>query len=76
MADSINLNDICTPAKCEELYPELFAQPGSPSMKYLIRTRHLNGLSDCGAVIEPVHRRPLVVIPKFLKWMLNRKRLV
>jgi len=42
-------------------------------MEYLVRTRHLNGLSKAGAIIEPVQRRPMVVKSKFLQWMLSRQ---
>ena len=68
-----SLDDIVPPAQFERDNPHLFSGKGSLSMEYLIRTRHTNGLSDCGAVIEPVKRRPQVVIPKFIEWVLSRK---
>ena len=76
MADEIGFEDICRPTQFVDEYPHLFDQPGCPKMEYLMRTRHLNGLSDCGAVIEPVQRRPMIVKPKFLVWLLNRKQAV
>ena len=74
MADEINFNDICVPRQFEKECPHLFQGEGAPKMETLIRTRHLNGLSDCGAIIEPAQRRPMIVKPKFLKWLLSRKR--
>ena len=73
MNADVGFDDICRPAQFAEENPHLFDQPGCPKMEYLIRTRHLNGLADCGAVIEPAARRPMIVKPKFLKWMLSRK---
>ena len=67
----IGFDDICTPAQFEQENQHLFGE-GAPKMEYLMRTRRLNGLSDCGAVIEPVERRPMIVKPKFLKWLLSR----
>jgi len=72
MADP-DLGDIVTPAKFERDHPDFFTGKGTPSMEYLIRTRHTNGLADCGAVVEPVKRRPLIVVPKFVGWVLSRK---
>ena len=74
MKEEIGLDDICTPAKFEETYPNLFLEEGTPKMDTLLRGRHANGLTDCGAIVEPVQRRPMVVPPKFLKWLLARKR--
>ena len=74
MADEIKFEDICTPVQFVDENPHLFDKPGCPKMEYLMRTRHLNGLSDCGAVVEPVQRRPLIVSPIFLKWLLSRKK--
>ena len=54
MADEINFEDVCPPEQLLEEQPHLFNQPGCPSLEYMIRTRHTNGLSDYGAVIEPV----------------------
>lgn len=76
MADQIDFSDICRPTQFMDEYPHLFNQPGCPRMSYLIRTRHLNGLSDCGAVIEPVQRRPMIVKPRFLEWLLERHHAV
>ena len=72
--EDISFDDIATPAQVVKDHPELFNKPGCPKMDYLVRTRHLNGLADCGAIIEPAARRPMIVKPRFLKWMLNRKR--
>jgi hypothetical protein len=72
--EEIGLEDICSPSEFEQQYRNLFEGEGKPSLDYLIRTRHLNGLSDCGAVIEPAQRRPLIVPPKFLNWLLSRKK--
>ena len=74
MKPEIGLGDICTPKTFAENHPNLFDGPGCPKMDYLVRTRHLNGLSDCGAIVEPAHRRPMIVPPKFLSWLLSRKR--
>ena len=74
MADKITLEDVCRPSQFVDEFPHLFNQPGCPKMEYLLRTRQINGLSDCGAVVEPVQRRPMIVKPKFLKWLLARKR--
>ena len=74
MHEGIQLGDICTPAKFVEANPNLFEGEGTPTMDTLLRGRHANGLSDCGAIIEPVQRRPMIVPPKFLRWMLSRKR--
>ena len=71
MEEIIGFEDICTPAQFEKEFQHLFGK-GAPNMKYLIRTRRLNGLSDCGAVVEPVERRPMIVKPKFLRWLLSR----
>jgi hypothetical protein len=73
MAEEILLCDICTPARFVENNPNLFEGEGTPKMDTLVRNRHVNGLSDVGAIIEPAQRRPMIVIPKFLKWMLSRK---
>lgn len=73
MTDYVNFEDICPPSQFVDENPHLFNRAGCPKMDYLIRLRHLNGLSDCGAVIEPVQRRPMIVKPKFLAWMLDRK---
>ncbi len=73
MAEQIDFSDICPPALFADENPHLFNQPGCPKIEYLMRTRHLNGLSDCGAVIEPVRRRPMIVKPKFLEWLLARR---
>ena len=74
--EEIGFEDLATPAQMVKDNPELFDGPGCPKMGYLIRTRRLNGLADCGAVIEPAARRPMIVKPKFLKWMLSRKHAV
>ena len=74
MNEEIGLKDIEAPKEFEKQHPNLFEGEGKPSLEYLLRTRHLNGLSDCGAVVEPVHRRPMIVPPKFLQWLLSRKR--
>ena len=73
MAEAISFEDIVTPKDFEEQNPNLFAGKGTPKIDYLVRTRHLNGLADAGAVIEPAARRLMIVKPKFLKWMLSRK---
>ena len=73
MNATITLADLLTPAQFEQENSHLFEGEGTPSLEYLIRTRHINGLSECGAVIEPVQRRPMIVRPKFLGWLLNRK---
>jgi hypothetical protein len=72
----VTFEDICPPGQFVEEHPHLFNQPNCPKMEYLMRTCHLNGLSDCGAVIEPVQRRPMIVKPKFLEWLLKRKNTV
>ena len=74
MNEEIGLSDICTPAKFEKDHPNLFEGKGSTAMDTLIRNRHANGLTDCGAIVEPVQRRPMVVPPKFLRWLLGQKR--
>jgi len=74
MDKDISLNDICSPAEFVEAYPNLFEGEGKPTMDTLLRGRHVNGLADAGAIIEPVQRRPLIVPPKFLQWLLNRKK--
>jgi hypothetical protein len=71
--EEIGFDDIATPAQVAEDHPELFNKSGCPKMDYLVRTRKLNGLSDCGAIIEPAARRPMIVKPKFLAWLLARK---
>lgn len=73
MNEHINFDDIVTPRQFAKEFPHLVDSPGCPRLHYLMRTRYLNGLTDCGAVIEPVQRRPMIVKPKFLKWLLNRK---
>lgn len=72
MTETITLADVLTPVKFEQENPHLFEGEGTPSLEYLIRTRHINGLSASGAIIEPVQRRPMVVRPKFLEWLLSR----
>jgi hypothetical protein len=72
--EEIKLDDICTPSVFEKQHPNLFEGEGTPTMETLIRQRKLNGLTDSGAVIEPVQRRPMVVKQKFLAWLLNRKK--
>ena len=72
--NEIGFDDIATPAQVVKEYPELFDKPGCPTMAYLVRTRHLNGLVDAGAIIEPAARRPMIVKPKFLQWLLSRKK--
>jgi len=72
MIDEITFSDVCSPEEFRKENPHLFDHPGRPKLEYLLRTRHINGLSECGAVIEPVQCRPLIVKPKFLEWMLNR----
>ena len=72
--EEIRLDDICTPSVFEKEHPNLFEGEGTPTMETLIRTRHLNGLADCGAIVEPAQRRPMVVKPKFLAWLLHRKK--
>jgi len=74
MNEEIGISDIEAPKKFEEENPNLFEGEGTPTIETLLRKRHVNGLSDCGAVIEPVQRRPMIVRPKFLKWLLGRKR--
>ena len=74
MEEEINFEDICSRGQFEDENAHLFNKPGCPKMEYLMRTRYLNGLSDCGAVVEPVQRRPMIVKPKFLRWLLKRKR--
>ena len=69
---NITLADVVTPAQFEQENPHLFDGEGTPSLEYLIRTRRINGLANCGAVIEPVQRRPMVVRPKFLEWLLSK----
>lgn len=73
MTVEINFEDICTPRQMEREHPNLFQGEGALKMETLVRTRHINGLSDCGAIVEPVQRRPMIVKPKFLKWWLSRK---
>ena len=72
--EEVKLSDICSPGKFEQEYPNLFEGEGTPTMETLVRGRRVNGLTDAGAVIEPAQRRPMIVKPKFLKWLLNRKR--
>ena len=72
MAENIGFDDIRTPARFEQEHPELFDGKGSASLEYIMRTRKINGLLDSGAVVEPVERRPLIVVPKFLAWLLAR----
>ena len=74
MNEEIGLSDIYAPKKFEEENSNLFEGEGTPTMDTMLRGCHVNGLSDCGAIIEPVQRRPMIVKPKFLKWLLNRKR--
>jgi len=71
MANEVTFEDVCRPEQFLEEHPHLFNQPGCPKFEYLMRTRHINGLSDCGAVIEPVQRRLMIVKPKFLNWLLS-----
>jgi hypothetical protein len=72
--EEIKLEDICAPSVFEKEHPNLFEGEGTPTMETLIRQRQLNGLTDCGAIVEPAQRRPLVVVPRFLFWLLNRKK--
>ena len=72
MIETVNILDICTPAQFEKDNPNLFSGSGSPKMRTLIRSRHINGLVACGAIVEPVQRRPMIVKPRFLKWLLCR----
>lgn len=74
MDKEIGLGDIVTPKVFEKEHPNLFEGEGTPKMEYLVRTRQLNGLSDCGAIVEPANRRPMIVPSKFLQWLLNRKK--
>ena len=72
--EEIKLEDICTPSVFEKENPNLFEGEGTPTMETIVRQRHLNGASDCGAIVEPAQRRPMVVKPKFLVWLLNRTK--
>jgi len=72
--DLKDLKDLRTPDAFQKENPNLFAGKGASSLNYLLRTRHINGLGDCGAVLEPAARRLLINPPKFLEWLLNRKK--
>ena len=74
MNEEISLNDICSPAEFVKAYPNLFEGEGKPTMDTMLRGRHANGLTDAGAIVEPVQRRPMIVKPRFLRWLLSRKR--
>jgi|GEM_PF-5610519 len=69
----ISLDEIYTPTEFARRYPELVDGPGRPKMTYLMRNRDHNGLVKSGAVIEPTERRPMIVAPRFLEWLLNRR---
>jgi len=72
--EEVLLSDICTPSVFEKEHPNLFEGEGTTTMETLVRGRHANGLADAGAIVEPVQRRPMIVKPRFLHWLLNRKR--
>ena len=74
MNEEIGLCDICTPTQFAKENPNLFEGEGTATIDTLVRGRHANGLTDAGAIVEVAQRRPMIVKPKFLKWLLSRKK--
>ena len=68
-ADKPYYSDLIKPEDLTRDRPDLFS---NAKMKWLIRQRHLNGLSDAGAVIK-CGRTILIVRSKFYEWLLANK---
>ncbi len=68
-ADEPYCSDLIKPADLVRERPDLFSDA---KMKWLIRQRPINGLSDAGAIIK-CGRTILIVRSKFYEWLLANK---
>ena len=57
--------DLTTPDGMSEKFPEILPYW---RMRYLLRDRDINGLTECGAVLQK-GRRLIVVKPRFFEWL-------
>lgn len=60
--------DFAKPEDIAEEYPDLFTRSG---IRYLLRDRKANGLSDCGAVVF-IANRLYVHREKFFAWFASQ----
>ena len=63
--DAIPLTDLATPAELATEYPGVFTEPG---LRWLIRQRRRNGLTDVGAVLL-LRNRQILVRSRFERWL-------
>lgn len=72
----VNPSELMTVAVFARTFPNIV--PSEGSLRWYIRHRHLNGLAECGAVLElrsrPEHRRHRILIAPtiFLAWAQGR----
>lgn len=65
---TIDLDDLARPETFARRYPDVV---GSTSrLRYLLRHRECNGLTDSGAVVQR-GRQLYIVKPRFRDWLIN-----
>jgi hypothetical protein len=68
---NLTLDDLTRPEPFATRYSD--AVGSLTRLRYLLRHRHHNGLTDSGAVVER-GRSLYIVKPRFLDWILNSKQ--
>ena len=63
------LEDVVTVDTLQEAYPDLFTKP---QLSWLLKTRHINGLSHLGAVLK-ISRKLYIKKSIFIDWFLKQK---
>lgn len=63
------LDDVVTIDTLQEAYPDLFTKP---QLSWLLKTRHINGLSHLGAVLK-ISRKLYIKKSIFIDWFLTQK---
>jgi hypothetical protein len=63
------LEDVVTVDTLQEAYPDLFTKS---QLSWLLKTRHINGLSHLGAVLK-ISRKLYIKKSIFIDWFLTQK---
>jgi len=63
------LDDLVTIDTLQEAHPDLFTKP---QLSWLLKTRHINGLSHLGAVLK-ISRKLYIKKSIFIDWFLTQK---
>jgi len=61
--------EVCTPADLVKENPSILTEP---QLRWIVKTRHKNGLAEVGAVLI-VSRKIYINIPLFWEWFLKQK---